>query len=130
MCGGGVLGSRTRWADLMGLSNSESGGGLWRDRQGVGTPPPRPVVPTEKCRGPGSSPLMRPAAEQAGGGGAARAAHARRGGERPDCPVAESSPRVAESAGTPRRGGCERRGPTEPELARAAAAGPRGRRSR
>lgn len=105
--GVGVLGSRTRWADRIGLSNSESGGGLWKDGQGVGTQPPRLVAPTEKCRGPGSSPLTRPAAEQAGGGGAERAAHARRGGwrgERPDCPVAESSPRAAESAGTPRRG--------------------------
>ena len=34
--------------------------------------PRRRVGPTEKCRGPGSSPLTRPRAEETGGGGAAR----------------------------------------------------------
>lgn len=56
-----------------------------------GDRPPRRVGPTEKCRGPGSSPLTRPPAEETGGGGAARAAHARRGLERPDRPAAGSA---------------------------------------
>lgn len=126
MCGGGGSSLRTGWADRMGLSNSESGGGLWKDRQGVGTQPSHPVVPTEKCRGPGSSPLTRPAAQQAGGGGAARAAHARRGGSGRTVRWLKAT-RGQRRAPGPRAGGCERRGPTEPELARAAAAGPRER---
>lgn len=104
--GVGILGSRTGWADRMGFfSNSASGGGLRKDRQGVGTRPPFPVVPTEKCWGPGSSPLTRAAAaKQAGGGGAGSGGACAAQGERPDCPVAESRLKAAESAGIRRRG--------------------------
>lgn len=61
------------------------------------------VGPTEKCRGPGSSPLMLPPRRRREGGGAARAAHAQRGLERPDSPAAGSAQEPAgtsESAGT------------------------------
>lgn len=75
-----------------------------KDRQGVGTRPPFPVVPTEKCWGPGSSPLTRAAAEQAGGGGAGSGSACAAQGEQPDCPVAESRLKAAESAGIRRRG--------------------------
>lgn len=86
------------------FSNSASGGGLRKDRQGVGTRPPFPVVPTEKCWGPGSSPLTRAAAEQARGGGAGAGGACAARGERPDCPVAESRLKAAENAGIRRRG--------------------------
>jgi hypothetical protein len=59
----------------------------------------------KKSRGPGSLPLTRPAAEQAGGGGAVRAAHARRGGSgRTVRWRRKAAGRTAENAGTPRRG--------------------------
>jgi hypothetical protein len=77
----------------MGLSNNKSGGSLWKDVQGVGTQPPRPVVPTEKI--PGSRVLAFNAARGGAGGrgrgGAGSACAAR--GERPDCPVAAESSR-------------------------------------
>lgn len=104
--GVGILGSRTGWADRMGffflIVRLEVAlgrtGKVWE--HGLLSL----LCRQKKCWGPGSSPLTRAAAEQEGGGGVGSGGACAALGERPDCPVAESRFKAAESAGIRRRG--------------------------
>lgn len=120
-------GGRTGW-DF--FSNSAFGGGLRKDRQGVGTRTPFPVVPTEKMLG------SRVLAFNAGGGGAGGRGRGRLGQRMRGAGGAAG----LSGGGEPIQGSGERRdpapgavsgaGPPSPEPARDAAAETRGRRPR